>query len=318
MHKPVSSTFGSSQRNLFLVALFLVVFVIVRLVVRPINNTDYLVFQRALDSLSSGHSPYAEWQFISLPWSAWLMLPLHYQPLETWLALEVAIFVVVMLDLGSPLSLLMLIHPIFIVLIASANPEWLMVGPGLWLLYRYPRGWTRGLAWVLLSGKPQAVAFLLVFDGIQALRERDWKAIVVMGSVAVAGFLAYPEFFKNVQTGFGYWSMTTIAHFGVSGAALATAVILALRWRRRADLRTLCLLLAPIWVPYMLQYSYMTLLFVMRGASFLRILVFTIGSLAIVAIFWKDFHVSEHLGTLGMVLLAALLAPAYSAVKRAT
>ncbi len=296
------------KRNLFLLLLFVVVFVIVRLVIQPINNTDYQSFQRALDFVVKGQPPYAEPQYWSFPWLAWILLPVHYQPIETWLALEIAIFVAVMFDLGKPFSLLMLIHPIFIVLIASSNPEWLVIGPGLWLLYRFPRGWTRGLAWILLSTKPQALAFLLVFDGIQALLERDWRAILLLGIVVIAGFLAYPNFLQNIHG--GAWSATTIAHFGIIGALIASVAVLALRWNRRADIRTICLLLAPLWAPYMLQYSYMTLLFIMRSASLLRVALFTVGSIIIVAIFWKDYHVSEHLGTLGMVLLAALLAPA--------
>jgi hypothetical protein len=42
--------------------------------------------------------------------------------------------------------LLLLLNPIFITLLASSNAEWLWVGPGLWLLYRTPKGWARGLA----------------------------------------------------------------------------------------------------------------------------------------------------------------------------
>ncbi len=58
------------------------------------------------------------------------------------------------------------------------------------LLYRL-KGWWRGLAWALLMIRPQDSVPWLVYDGMQALRERDWRAFVVAGVFVVFPVLMY-------------------------------------------------------------------------------------------------------------------------------
>ncbi len=297
-------------RDFFIIALFVVVFVAVRLTIKPINDTDYHTFSAGLDAFRRGESPYSVGGYFMPPWSTFFLYPLLGQPIETWLALDVALFAAMTIDLGSLPALLLLAHPVFITLIASSNAEWFVVGPGLWLLYRGKKGWWRGLAWLLLTCKPQTTLFLLLFDGWDALRERDWKAIGLAAGVATVTLAVSPQFFSRIQVPLD-WSATVIAHYGLIVALLVALLIVAIRWRRLDDRKTLGLLLAPILSPYMLQYSYTATLFTMRRAGWIRTIIYVIAGIGLAALFWQNFHVSEQLGTLGMVLLAAILAPAY-------
>ncbi|HVO70667.1 MAG TPA: hypothetical protein VMT24_11510 [Aggregatilineaceae bacterium] len=297
------------KRTIFLIALFLVIFISVRLVIHPVNTTDYTSHVTGLKALWNGQNPYiVSPNYYMPPWSLVFLSPLADQPPETWLALAVAIFVTEIMDLGGPAGLLLLLHPVFYTLISSSNPEWLLVGPGLWLLHRAPRGWGRGLAWLLLACKPQTTLFLLLFDGWTALRQRDWCAFGLAGITAGGTLLLFPQVFSRLLRPFD-WSATVLSNYGLVGALVATAVILALRWTRRADRETLGLLLAPIWSIYMLEYSYTATLFTLRRAGWLRTALFVAGGIGLAYLFWQGFHVSEPIGTLGMVVLAALLAP---------
>jgi hypothetical protein len=52
-------------------------------------------------------------------------------------------------------------------------------------------------------------------------------------------------------------------------------------------------------------------IFTMRGAGWWRNALYLAASIGLVAVFWRDYHTSEQAGILGMILLAAVLAPAY-------
>src|SRR5262245_22516607 len=98
----------------FLLLLLIAVFVGARLVIQPINNIDYIVYERGAQLFWSGHTPYDMAGYLVPPWGIFFIAPLVNQPLETWLALTVAFFVVGIIDLGTPAGLLLLIHPVFI------------------------------------------------------------------------------------------------------------------------------------------------------------------------------------------------------------
>ncbi|MEP7287471.1 MAG: hypothetical protein ABI947_17070 [Chloroflexota bacterium] len=298
------------SRQIFIVALFVVIFFAVRLTLKPINVIDYGVRINAIHAFLNGQSPYTVDGFYEPPWCIFIILPLGGQPLETWLALTVAFFVAETVDLGKPSGLVQLAHPLFITLLVSSNPEWIYLGPGLWLLYRTPKGWGRGLAWLFLTCKPQTTFFLLIFDGIAALRQRDWKAFALAGSAAVVSWFLFPDWIARLSIRmYVDWSGSVIYHYTVIGAIIVTVVILAIRWRRLGDLKTLGLILAPVWSPYTLEYSCVSLLFTLRKAGWLRNIVYLVCGLALVAVFWRDYHVSEHIAILGMILLAAIFAP---------
>jgi uncharacterized membrane protein len=153
---------------------------------------------------------------------------------------------------------------------------------------------------------------LLLVDGWQALKERDWKAFVLAGVPAVVSSALYPTFFSRIShTEQFSWSVSTLGAYGILAAVLAAVVLAAMRWTRRKDLKTLAILLGPVWTPYMLQYSCTAVLFTMRKAGWLRNIIYLLASIGLAALFWRDYHSYEPLGVLGMVLLAALLAPAY-------
>jgi hypothetical protein len=318
LNKPIDTDTEYEQRRrrmIFLIALFIVLFFSVRLVIRPINSVDYAAYANGLKALWQGQSPYTSSGNLMPPWAMGFLSPLVEQPLETWLALSVTLFVVMILDLGHPSGLLLLLSPVLLTLIASSNPEWLLVGPGIWLLYRTPKGWGRGLAWLLLACKPQSTIVLLILEGIDALRTRDWKAFTLAGAVAVASMLLLPLPFERLLKPHD-WSASVMRHYGLVGAIIGTVIILAVRWKRRMDYKTLGLLLTPVWTPYNLQYNYMSVIFTMRGAGWLRNLIYAVVSFGLAYLFWRDFHVAEEWGAWGMLLLAAILAPAYLAGKQ--
>ncbi len=310
---PDDSFWKAHPQSIFLVVLFVVVFLITRLTLRPINYIDYIVFTGGLDKLFHGSSPYTFAGYLVPPWTIFITLPLAYQPLETWLALSVAIFVVLVFDTpvfqrNAPAGLLLLIHPIFITLIASSNPEWILVGPGLWLLDHFPRGWGRGLAWVFLTTKPQTTIVLLIFEGIVALRQRDWKAIGIAAVIAIGTFIIFPQPIEPLLKPHD-WSASVIAHYGLIGAIAVTALILVLRRHNLRDYKTLGIFLSPVWTPYNLQYNYVVVLYTMRHAGWIRNIIYLIAGIALALVFWQEYHVAEHVGILGMLLLAVIFAP---------
>ncbi len=300
------------KRGLFNAALFLTLFICVRAFIRPINSVDYDVRRRALNAFWSGHSPYTVQGYYEPPWTIFIIAPLVNQPVETWLALSVALFVTSALDLGKPSALVLLAHPIFLTLIVSSNPEWIYIGPGLWLLYRTPKGLGRGLAWLFLTCKPQTTALLLLVDGWNALRERDWRAIGLAATIAAISAALYPQFLTALAERLDInWSASAIYHYGIPGAALVTIFIVAVRLRRLDDRRTLGILLSPVWAPYILHYGCTAVLWTLRGAGWVRNIAYVAASIGLAAVFWRDYHVAEQVGILGMILLAALMAPAY-------
>src|SRR5260221_2698492 len=299
------------RQAIFLIVLFIVIFIVVRLTLHPINNVDYIVFTGGLDKLFHGSSPYTFAGYLVPPWTIFITLPLAYQALATWLALTVALFVTMIFDAptlrrSTPAGLLLLIHPIFITLIASSNPEWLLIGPGFWLLDHFPRGWGRGLAWVFLTTKPQTTIVLLIFEGIMALRQRDWKAIGIAAAIAVGTFLIFPQPIEPLLKPHD-WSASVIAHYGLIGAIVVTVLILAIRRHDLKDYKTLGIFLSPVWTPYNLQYNYVSVLYTMRHAGWIRNTIYLIGGLVLAALFWKDYHVADHVAILGILLLAVLL-----------
>jgi hypothetical protein len=314
-----TSFWEKNKRGLFAAALFIVIFASTRLYIRPINSVDYEVHIHGLQAFWNGQSPYTVQGYYEPPWSIFLIAPLVNQPLETWLALSVSLFATSVIDLGTPAALLLLAHPIVITLIASSNPEWIFIGPGLWLLYRTPKGWGRGLAWLFLTCKPQTTAILLLFDGWDALRQRDWRAVGLASTGAILSWLLFPQFLASLSERLTInWSTSVIYHGGIVGAVLVTVFILAVRSRRLDDRKTTGLLLGPVWSPYLLQYGCTALLFSMRGAGWVRNAIFLVTGVALAAVFWRDYHVSEQWGILGMVLLAALMAPAYPVASSTT
>jgi hypothetical protein len=296
----------------FFAALFIIMFVVVRVIIRPINSLDYEIHVAGLQQFWQGHSPYTVTGYYDPPWSIFILAPLAYQPLETWLALTIAFFVLLTLDLGKPAGLLQLMHPIFFTLIASSNPEMIFVAPGLLLMYHTPRGWGRGLAWVFLACKPQTTFLLLILDGLYAVRQRDWRAIVLAPAIGLTSWALYPEYWGHFSQRLTIeWSATVMFHYGVIGAILVTLFVLAVRRKRLKDYKSIGLMLAPVWSPYLLQYGYIGVLFTIRGAHWLWQIVYLVAGIVLAALFWRDFHVAEQFATLGFVLLAAIFAPDY-------
>ena len=298
-----------ASRRIPIAIIFILIFVSALVAFKPINNTDYLTNIEALHNVTRGIDPYFGHFLVIPPWAFILMLPISTQPLNVWLALTIALFVTMVIDLGSWSALWLMLSPAFLALVASSNVEWIMIGSGLWLSYRSGnRGYARGVAWLLLTCKPQTTFIFLIFDGIRAVHQRDWRAFAVSGTVAGICLAIWPGFLNNMGV-FQMFSVSTVYYYGVPGALLATLFIVAVRWSRRSDWRTLGLLLAPLWTPYMLEYSLLASAFTVRRGGWLRIILYVVGSLAAAGRFWQQYHVAEPAGALAMVLLAAVLAP---------
>lgn len=296
------------RRLLFMLVTLVVVFLAARIAIRAINNNDYLIYSAALNAVLNNQNPYLVQGYFTPPWTLFVLMPLAGQPIETWLALTVALFVVFVLDVGQPTALIQLVHPVFITLIASSNPDWILTGTGLWLLSRWPQGWGRGLAWIFLASKPQTNLLLLVFDGLVAIRDRDWKAVLLAGSVAVTAILVIPPDLSILNASHP-WSLSVYWHYGVSGAALMTVLIIVLRWTRRRDYKTLGLLLTHVWTPFSLQYHYVVFLFAMRNAGLLRNVLYLAVGFGLALLTWQNYKTIEHLGMAAMLVLTAVMAP---------
>lgn len=92
-------------------------------------------------------------------------------------------------------------------------------------------------------------------------------------------------------------------------ALLFTALIVGwFAFRKRLDeWRTLAILLSLVWTPYVMPFSYVVLFFVLLRAAWWRVVAYVGGSIALLPIFFYDYHSKERIGVAVMLLLATVL-----------
>jgi hypothetical protein len=259
------------------------------------------------------------------PWVMFYFGTLAYATAHVIVALSVAFWIVIVLDSGRPAALILILHPAFLMLWASANADFVINGVGLWLILRGVMGWRRGVTLMLIAIKPQVLPLLLLLEGARTLWERDWQAVGVMAGIGLVSAALYPAWLTDtlpsylditrgqtptVEVGLTEYPFSVYGAWGVWAALGVTVVILLSMARRLTEWRTLAVLLGFVWTPYLNPYSFALLLLLFLKTSPRRVLLYLGVSLVSLPFLFREYHQSERYGTLLFLLLAAALTTA--------
>jgi len=308
-----SGNLTTRQRTIALAVVFVVSMAGALAFVKPINTFDFDNISHGMGYLLRGTNPYwslDKYQFYFPPWSVVFLWPLAFLNVGWMVALDVAIWIIYVLARGKPTALLLLIHPLFILLIASGNSEIVGLVFGIWLVQSNLKGWPRGVALLLLTIKFQTVFLLILLEGVRILLDRDWQAVAVIGAVAIPTIVIFPQwipnYFVNPAGAWGY-PFSVIGTGGVLAALAFTALILLVMRRRLDEWRTMAIFLSLVWTPYVLPFSFIAIFIPLARAKWWRVLAFLGGSIALLPFFFQKFHYLEREGTILMLALALLL-----------
>ena len=258
------------------------------------------------------------------PWVMFYLGILAYATAHVIVALNVALWIVIVLDSGRPAALILIIHPAFLMVWASANADFVINGAGLWLILRGVKGWRRGVVLMLIAIKPQVLPLLLVLEGARTLWERDWQAVGTMAGIGLLSVALYPAWLTDTLPSlFGFLSVapeqrstadtlftypfSPFGAWGVWAALGVTVVIVLLMARRLTEWRMLAVLLGFVWTPQLNPYSFALLLLFFLKTSPRRVLLYLGLSLVSLPVFFREYHHYERYGMLVFLLLAAAL-----------
>ena len=262
------------------------------------------------------------------PWVMFYFGILAYVTARGIVALSVAFWIVIVLDSGRPAALILILHPAFLMVWASANADFVINGVGLWLILRGVQGWRRGVTLMLIAIKPQVLPLLLLLETARAFWEGDRQAIGVMAGIGTVSVMLYPAWLTDtVPALLGFsrgispeekaglvapftYPFSPSAAWGVWAALGVTIVILVLMARRLTEWRALAVLLGFVWTPQLNPYSFALLLLLFLKASPRRILLYLGLSLASLPLLFREYHHYERYGMLLFLLLAAALSTA--------
>lgn len=331
--------------SLFLTVVFITSVFGAYLLVPPINTLDWVRSVQQVRNMWRGVNPYCDpyceftdfdadlphdETFVSVkvysPWVMFYFGILMYTSTRVLIALNVAFWIIIMLDSGRPAALILILHPAFVMLWASANPDFIINGVGFWLITGGVRGARRGVALMLIAIKPQIMPFVLLLEGLRTLWERDWEAVGVMAGIGLFAIALYPRWLLDTmpallgltetglspeeKAGLGELFTYPFSVFGAWGvfAALGfSALILLIMRRRLTEWRALALLLGLVWTPHLSLYNYALLLLLFRKTSPARVIAYLVISIAMLPVFFTEYHVNERYGVFLYLLLAALL-----------
>lgn len=309
----LSTRISPRQRLWVLCVVFVLCMAASLVFVKPINSFDFDNINHGLGMMLVGVSPYwfkGIYQYYFPPWSVFFLWPLAFVTVAWMVALDVALWIVYVLARGRLPALLFLIHPLFILLIASGNSEIIGLVVGVWLIQANVKGWPRGVAMLLLTIKFQTAFLLILLEGLRILLDRDWEALAVIPALAIPAMIRFPQwipnYFKNPAGAWGY-SFSVIGTGGVLAAVSITIIILYIMRKRLDEWRALAIFLSLVWTPYVLPFSFISIFIPMMRAKWWRVLVFLGGSIALLPIFFQQFHTWERVGTILMLMLAVLL-----------
>lgn len=343
---PPKFTFAEARRKplypLVLVIIFLVSTVFTYVNIPPRNHLDWVTTAQMLRYMTRLENPYSTHltmdddlrvyyrKYENLPYSPWSVFYLGilaYASTRLILALSVAAWMVVIIDIGRPSTLILLLHPTFLMLLASGNADFLINGLGLWLILRGVRGWRLGVAIMLLAIKPQVLPFLILLECARIAWERDGEAALTIAVIAGVSLALYPHWLdwpidtirgyidvargvktsEDIKFGGGY-PFSVFGAWGLLPALGVTLVLLLIMIRRRTEWRTLAILGGYVWTTYVNPYSYAVLLILFRRSPAWRTVLYLVLSLISLPFFFTEWHHYERYGILLFWLLAAVLA----------
>ena len=157
---------------------------------------------------------------------------------------------------GLAVRLMFIFTAPLLLLLASANISGTTTGIGLLLLLFEVKGPLRGVAWGYLLLRPQDSWIILLYDGVRAIRARDYKAIITCTVIVLMPVLFAPDVLQRwlaamrypllVDSPVGYSLSLTGTHGPLTALAFIAIVMLlriwtydrvsGLRWRRRDDI----------------------------------------------------------------------------------
>ncbi len=329
---------------LFLAVVFITSLLTAYALLRPINDLDWVRTVQQIRNMWRGVNPYcdphcafhdfdpdlpADENAVSVkvysPWVMFYLGILQFASTRVLVALNAALWVTFMLDIGRPAALILILHPAFLMLWASSNAEFVINGVGLWLILRGVRGWRRGVTLMLLATKPQILPLVLLLEGFRMLWERDWEALGVMSLIGIVSVALYPAWLTDTvpallgftdslspeeQAGLGElftYPFSVVGAWGIPAALGVTALILVLMRRRLTEWRMLAVMLGFVWTPHLSLYDYALLLIFFRKTPGWRVGLYLALSLATLPFLFREYHQYERYGVLLFLLLAAAL-----------
>ncbi len=175
--------------------------------------------------------------------------------------------------------LLVLFSPFFVISIGEGNIFYVTAG-GLVLLLARQKGIPRGLAWALLTCRPHDAGLVAIYDGVLALRERDWKAFATSALLIIPAWVLYGmdwiDTLRNMDGLPQEYTLSVRDNWGILVALVYFAVLVLLRMDfsggrlRRRNLSTVeryWLLMVAGWVfisPYVTIYMVIYVLLPLR------------------------------------------------------
>ncbi len=352
MERSLSAVWQTSARDLipkryyvlFLTIVFVTSLWSAYLLLPTFNEMDWIRTVQQVRNLWRGVNPYcdpycefhnfdpdlpADTDYVSTqaysPWVMFYFGILAYATVHVIVALSVAFWIVIVLDSGRPAALILILHPAFLMVWASANADFVINGVGLWLILRGVMGWRRGVTLMLIAIKPQVLPLFLLLEGARTVWERDWQAVGVMAGVGAVSAALYPAWLLDtlpsylditrgqtpaVEVGLTEYPFSVYGAWGIWAALGVTVVILLVMSRRLTEWRTLAVLLGFVWTPYLNPYSFALLLILFRRTSPRRVLLYLGISLASLPFLFREYHQYEQYGMLLFLLLAAVLTSA--------
>lgn len=260
---------------------------------------------------------------------------------ERWVAFWNVFFILLVLTYnekklyGFLLKLLFVVSPPILILVAASNINGFTLGIGLLGLLSNNGKWVRGISWAFLLLRPQDSIGILIYDGIQALRQRDYLAFLTCGVIVVLPIIFSVNIFWEwaqamyfplfVDSPVGYTLSLQKTHgWMVSGGFLA--LVIWLRFSRFSRLKGLQLRsirslpqIEIYWIlfivvlvigSYVSYYAIWLVLVILGIYSGLRTLLLwtlflVIGAFTMIA----PTPTTYQLGLLTLIILTAIITP---------
>jgi hypothetical protein len=323
---------------LFLAVLFVTSLVMAYIWISPINHYDWITTEQFIRYMTRLKNPYAEnlpmdkdllpygihYQYLPYsPWTLFYFGIIGYATTRLIVALTIAAWIAMIVDIGKPITLILILHPIFLMLWASSNIDLLVNGVGLWLILRGVRGWRLGVTIMLIAIKPQVLPLLLLLEGARLVWERDWEAMLTIAGIFGLSVALFPKWLdwlgtlpssinilhgntipKNTPCSY---SFSVFGAWGMGPALVVSAVILLIMRRRLREWRILAVILGLVWTPYVNPYSFAVLLILFYKTPAWRTLLFWGISIASLFILFTEYHTHERYGVLLFLLLTTIL-----------